>query len=82
MAGRRLFKEFLASPEGIATNILADRLKRLELHNLVKVKETSQNAKRKSYQLTESGKALYPVLDAMATWGLTHIAGTEKMIVL
>lgn len=76
-AGKRLYKEFLDSPEGIATNILASRLKMLEEMGVI---NADGIGKRKTYCLTESGKELYPVLDAIANWGLKHVNGTVKLI--
>ena len=81
-AGKRLYKEFMNSPEGIATNVLASRLKRLEEMNVISAVGTSNQSKRKQYELTESGKALYPVLEAMARWGLKYIEGTQKLMEL
>lgn len=79
-AGKTLYKEFMRSPEGIATNILASRLKRLEEMKVIRTVGSGDNGKRKAYELTDAGKALYPVLDSVANWGLAHIPGTEKRI--
>ena len=75
--GRTYFNEFCRSPEGIATNILADRLEKLLANNLAE-KYTSNNVPiRDAYRLTEKGKSLKTVLDAVAKWGLANIEGTE-----
>jgi DNA-binding HxlR family transcriptional regulator len=71
------FEEFLESPEGISTNILADRLKSLEEMGLVEKKPYSNHARRMNYDLTETGKSLKPVLKIMAMWGLKHLDGTQ-----
>ncbi|MBX9671766.1 MAG: helix-turn-helix transcriptional regulator [Candidatus Obscuribacterales bacterium] len=63
------FKEFLASPEGIATNVLTDRLKRLSTHEIIREVRHPQNRSRKLYYLTEKGKGLFPILAEMAKWG-------------
>lgn len=74
--GKSTFKEFTASPEGIATNILADRLSRLVQHGLAERHSSSEHAGRDHYALTTRGKSLIPVLSALAEWGLTNIPGT------
>ena len=72
--GKTLYKEFAASPERIATNILADRLKKLTEAKLV---NRTVVGEQPTYQLTEKGKSLFPVLQAVAEWGLANIQGTE-----
>lgn len=74
--GRSQFKEFLASPEGIATNILTDRLNRLVENELVRRVATSDHAGRDRYVLTPKGKSLTPVLKAVSDWGLKNIPGS------
>ncbi|MDX2147992.1 MAG: helix-turn-helix domain-containing protein [Planctomycetota bacterium] len=78
-AGRSTFREFLRSPEKIASNILADRLSRLVNHGLVE-KAPVPETKREAYRLTTRGLTLLPVLEAMAAWGLANIPGTEARI--
>ena len=75
--GKSQFKEFLASPEKIATNILADRLARLVEHKLAEKQPTPESAGRDAYRLTAKGKSLFPVLKAVADWWLAQIKGTE-----
>ena len=77
MLGRTRFKEFIASPEGIPTNILTDRLNRLVEHGVIEKTPVSEGAKRFAYLLTEKGKALRPVLKSMMKWGLEHEKGTR-----
>jgi len=67
------YKEFIASPEAIATNILSDRLKRLTCAGLVDEISHPANKSRKLYYLTPSGKALLPVLIEIARWGAAHL---------
>lgn len=74
---KQRFEEFLDSPEGISTNILASRLKSLEENGLVVKQPYSNHSRRMNYQLTERGKSLRPVIDKMITWGLKHIDDTE-----
>lgn len=74
--GRSRFKEFMASPEGIPTNILTDRLQKLTEHGLIEKKPVAEGAKRLVYYLTPKGKALRPTLQAMVDWSLKYEAGT------
>jgi DNA-binding HxlR family transcriptional regulator len=74
--GKRYFKEFRASPERIATNILADRLERLVAYGLVEKYTPADPPGRDAYRLTDRGKTLEPVLRAVANWGLAQIPGT------
>src|SRR5437763_4612967 len=68
--GRTRFKEFAASPEGIPTNILTDRLQRLLARGIIEQIPAEDRAKRMAYRLTKKGKALGPVLRATHDWGL------------
>src|SRR5689334_20120386 len=68
--GRSRFKDFTASPEGIPTNILSERLERLLQHGIVEQTAASDGTKRLAYRLTRKGKALGPVLETMRDWGL------------
>jgi DNA-binding HxlR family transcriptional regulator len=74
--GKHRYGEFLASAEGIPTNILADRLKRLEQAGLVISAPYGPHPRRKHYQLTESGSALGPAVRALRDWGLHYVPGT------
>jgi DNA-binding HxlR family transcriptional regulator len=70
--GKKTYGEFLASEEGMATNILAGRLAHLE-HQGILVKQLSEKDKRKEeYALTEKGLDLIPVLVEMANWSAEH----------
>src|SRR5436305_9608703 len=70
--GKRTYGEFLESEEGMATNVLASRLARLE-HQGVLVKTPSPSDKRKEeYVLTEKGLDLIPVLVELADWSAEH----------
>ncbi|HEY8905025.1 MAG TPA: helix-turn-helix domain-containing protein [Rhodoferax sp.] len=82
MSGKSQFKEFLASPEGIATNILAERLTRLTDYGLVERYVSSQTAGREAYRLTERGRSLRSILVQVKNWGLQHIDGTETRLEL
>ena len=65
LLGRSRFRDFLSSPEGIPTNILADRLERLLEEGVIKHIPAADGTKRRAYQLTKKGEALRPVLIAM-----------------
>jgi DNA-binding HxlR family transcriptional regulator len=69
------FGEFLTSPEAIPTNILADRLKRLEASGIVKRETYQDHPPRAEYFLTTRGGDLAPVLLAMLKWGERYIPG-------
>jgi len=81
LAGKSTYGEFIESPERIPTNILADRLKRLEQFGLVARSVYQERPVRHAYSLTAKGKQLGRVLRAMADWGLENIPGTKKEIV-
>jgi DNA-binding HxlR family transcriptional regulator len=67
--GRTTFKEFQEAEEGIATNILADRLQRLEAHGIVVKQRDPSDARKVIYRLTEKGIDLAPILVEMIVWG-------------
>ena len=75
--GKQRFEEFLESPEGISTNILANRLKLLEELGLAEKQLYSNHSRRMNYQLTEKGESLRPVLRVITAWGLKHIDDTQ-----
>ena len=71
--GKKQFKEFEDSREGISTNILADRLKKLEKHNVITKHAYQENPTRYEYLPTKIGKSLSPLLIEMVKWGGEHI---------
>jgi len=75
--GRCFYKEFLEAGEGIATNILSDRLKMLEAEGIITSHKYERQKTMKVYRLTEKGKALIPVLIEIIVWGATYDKGTE-----
>lgn len=75
--GAERFKHFTSSPEGIPTNILADRLKRLRESGIIEPMAAADGSRHLAYRLTEKGKALSPVLEAMRDWGLQWESGTR-----
>lgn len=73
---KRIFNEFLESPEAIATNILTDRLKRLEEFGIITKHPYQKSPVRYEYRLTPRGEDLRPLLIEIVRWGNVHIAGT------
>lgn len=73
--GKRRYAEMAASPEGIPTNILADRLRRLKAAGIIRCRRYTASPPRVEYSLTDKGEALRPVLRAMVEWGVTHGGG-------
>ena len=75
MRGQRRYAEFLESNEGIPTNILADRLKRLAAKGVIRSRRYSQHPPRVEYGLTAKGEGLRPIMRAMVEWGIRHAGG-------
>ena len=71
--GPRTYSELLESPERIATNILADRLKLLTSLKLIERVDPQNPARNNAFRLTESGAALRPVLEGLGVWAQTHL---------
>jgi DNA-binding HxlR family transcriptional regulator len=76
LLGRSRFGEFLNAGEGIPSNILARRLRRLEAAGLVERKLDPRPRSRYAYRLTRRGRRLGPVLAAVRDWG-RRIPGTR-----
>jgi DNA-binding HxlR family transcriptional regulator len=79
LRGRTTYGELADSPEGIPTNILADRLRRMEKAGLIKAVPYQRRPVRYAYSLTEKGRGLGDVLRAVARWGHRHIPGTRVL---
>jgi DNA-binding HxlR family transcriptional regulator len=76
---RRHFGELIAgSEEGIASNILASRLKRLVAAGLLS-RDAARRGQRAAYSLTEAGIQVLPVMVALGTWGLAHRDGERRL---
>ena len=69
---RTAYKDFLAGGAGIATNVLADRLRRLAVEGVIEKGRDTGDARRLVYRLTTKGFALAPVLVEMIVWGARH----------
>jgi DNA-binding HxlR family transcriptional regulator len=80
--GKSQFREFIASPEKIATNILTDRLNRLVENGIAEKFPAPQKPGWEAYRLTKKGRSLMPVLTTVAEWGLANIKGTEARMKL
>ena len=78
--GRTRFKDFAASPEGIPTNILTERLERLLTRGIIEQIPAEDGTKRLAYRLTKKGKALGSVLKAMRDWGLAWGKSTRVQL--
>ena len=78
--GRSRFREFVASPEGIPTNILTDRLRRLQEQHVIEQIPAEDGTRRLAYRLTKKGEALRPVLTALRDWGLAWEPGARVLL--
>lgn len=72
LRGYQTFNEFLHSDEKIATNILADRLRRLESYGIVSADQDPTDGRKMIYMLTTKGIDLAPVLTEMVLWAARH----------
>jgi len=77
--GKSTYGELLGSPEGIPTNILADRLRRLEEAGIIVRSVYQDRPVRYAYGLSDKGKDLGNVLLALMHWGKTHLPGTRTL---
>lgn len=78
--GKKTYSEFQKSPEQIPSNILADRLKRLTEHGIIAKEPYQTNPIRYEYILTQKGKDLGLVLNAVVQWGEKHIPGCMALM--
>jgi DNA-binding HxlR family transcriptional regulator len=72
LRGFRTYKEFLECYEGIATNILADRLKKLVAYGIIAAEPDPSDGRKLIYSLTAKGIDLAPVLTEMVLWAAAH----------
>jgi DNA-binding HxlR family transcriptional regulator len=68
----RTFKEFQEAGEGIATNVLADRLRKLEAAGIITVEADGKDRRKLNYRLTEKGIDLAPVMLDLLVWASRH----------
>ena len=71
--GANTYSQFLRSPEKIASNLLVDRLKKLQSYGILNIIADKQDSKIKHYYLTEKGIDLYPILAEMMNWTQKYI---------
>ena len=72
LRGFRTYKEFMECYEGIATNILADRLRKLVAYGIITSEPDSSDGRKLIYSLTAKGIDLAPVLTEMVLWAAAH----------
>jgi len=72
LKGRKTFQDFLEAEEKIATNVLSDRLARLERQEILLKERDPNDARRFIYRLTEKGIALAPILVEMILWSARY----------
>jgi DNA-binding HxlR family transcriptional regulator len=83
LLGYTTFKQFLGSYEHIASNILADRLKRLEHYGIIVCRPDPADRRKQLYSLTRKGLDLAPVLTEMVLWAAAHEdTGNQPLIKL
>ncbi len=72
LGGASTYKAFLECYEGIATNILADRLRKLVAYGIISTQPDPSDGRKVRYQLTRKGIDLAPVLTEMVLWAAAH----------
>jgi DNA-binding HxlR family transcriptional regulator len=75
----RHFRELLRSQEGISTNILADRLRKLVTYGVISASPDPTHKQKTVYSLTEMGIALVPVLVRLGAWGRRFLPATDEL---
>ena len=70
---KKTFKDFFASNENIATNILSSRLKKLENFGIISKNKLKNNKKTNIYKLTRAGLDLIPAILELSKWGYKNI---------
>ena len=81
LRGFRSYKQFLQSYERIATNILADRLRKLEAHGIISSEPDPSDGRKLIYSLTAKGIDLAPVLTEMVLWAAGHEdTGNQELV--
>jgi DNA-binding HxlR family transcriptional regulator len=72
LRGARTYQEFLRCPERIATKILADRLRKLAEHGIIRAQPNPADGRKLIYSLTDKGIDLAPVMAEMVLWAAQH----------
>jgi DNA-binding HxlR family transcriptional regulator len=78
LMGKKRFGEFLESSERITTNVLTDRLSQLEADGLIEKTAYQTNPVRFEYGLTDNGRSLLPVLQALCRWTGRHFPSVGR----
>ena len=81
LRGARTFKEFLDSYERIATNVLADRLRKLERYGIISAHRDLKDGRKLIYLLTPKGIDLAPILTEMVLWAAAHEPTENEVLV-
>ena len=76
---KKSFNEFRNSAEKIASNILASRMEKLVKYGIMSKTQNPDNKLKFDYILTDKGRDLEPVLEAIGAWGYNHIGGTNSV---
>lgn len=72
LRGKKTYGEFLEAEEGISTNILADRLKHLEVEGIIEKSRDPENRRSFTYSLTKKGRDLAPIVLEIVIWSGAH----------
>ena len=78
-AGKRHFREFLQSDEGISSRTLAERLQTLQEEGILNRSDDPTHGLKTVYRLTEAGIDLLPVLATLGAWGSKHRKADDKL---
>ena len=76
---KKSFNEFRNSAEKIASNILTNRMEKLVRYGIMNKSQNPDNKLKFDYVLTDKGKQLKPIIDALGEWGYQHIDGTNNV---
>lgn len=77
--GKSTYKDLVAMPERIATNTLAERLDKLVKEGLLTKERSDKNKLVFNYEITEKGREIIPIIDAMADWSIQHQFTKEEL---
>jgi DNA-binding HxlR family transcriptional regulator len=77
LLNKSTYKQFSDSDEKIPTNILSDRLKRLQSFGLIEKTSYQTRPLRYEYKVTRKGRDLWRVLEAITAWSNAYVAGTN-----
>jgi DNA-binding HxlR family transcriptional regulator len=79
LQGKKTYGELVQSGERIPTNILADRLRRLDEAGIIEKSAYQERPVRFAYALTAKGRDMGDILLAIVRWGRKHIAGSQAL---